>query len=151
MADFCSMFVSKVRLAIKQGFKYFRVWKIVQGLVKLSLILFQTDPGNAHEPYLGSYIIWMDPKKALFPQNKLDKSHMSKIVTALEEEWLSIITSVILIIEQKVRQFWKALFVIISKLSYFPFYNKKYGSYDFWKTSIKKICRQLQTKTFATT
>ena len=90
MADFCSMFVSKVRLAIKQGFKYFRVWKIVQGLVKLSLILFQTDPGNAHEPYLGSYIIWMDPKKnALFPQNKLVKSHMSKIVTALEEEWLS--------------------------------------------------------------
>ena len=65
MADFCSMFVSKVRLAIKQGFKYFRVWKIVQGLVKLSLIMFQTDPGNAQKPYLGSYFIWIDPQKVL--------------------------------------------------------------------------------------
>ena len=87
---FVACLYQKLRLAIKQVLKYFRVWKIVQGLVKLSLILFQTDPGNAHEPYLGSYIIWMDPKKnALFPQNKLVKSHMSKIVTALEEEWLS--------------------------------------------------------------
>ena len=87
---FVACLYQKLRLAIKQVFKYIRVWKIVQGLVKLSLILFQTHPGNAHEPYLGSYIIWMDPKKnALFPQNKLVKSHMSKIVTALEEEWLS--------------------------------------------------------------
>ena len=83
---FVACLYQKLRLAIKQVFKYIRVWKIVQGLVKLSLILFQTDPGNAHEPYLGSYIIWMDP---LFLQNKLVKSHMSKIVTALEEEWLS--------------------------------------------------------------
>ena len=50
----------------------------------------------------------------------------------------TIITSVILIIEQKVRQFSKAPFVKISKLSYFPFYIKKYRSYDFWKKSIKK-------------
>ena len=62
---FVACLYQKLRLAIKQVFKYIRVWKIVQGLVKLSLILFQTDPGNAHEPYLGSYIIWMDPKKML--------------------------------------------------------------------------------------
>ena len=39
----------------------------------------------------------------------------------------NIITSVIFIIEQKVRQFWKAPFVSISKLSYFSFYVMIFG------------------------
>ena len=67
---FVACLYQKLDWPIKQGFKYFRVWKIVQGLVKLSLIMFQTDPGNAQKPYLGSYFILMDPKKSpLVPQN----------------------------------------------------------------------------------
>ena len=62
---FVACLYQKLRLAIKQVFKYFRVWKIVQGLVKLSLIMFQTDPWNAQKPYSGSYFISMDPKKVL--------------------------------------------------------------------------------------
>ena len=37
----------------------------MQGLVKLKIIMFKTDPGNAQKPYLGSYFIWIDPQKVL--------------------------------------------------------------------------------------
>ena len=45
----------------------------------------------------------------------------------------TIITSVIFMVERKVRQFWNAQTFADSKLSYFSFYHK-YGSYDFFKT-----------------
>ena len=38
------------------------------------------------------------------------------------------ITSVIFMVERKVRQFWNAQTIADSKLSYFSFYHKKYGS-----------------------
>ena len=48
-----------------------------------------------------------------------------------------IITSIISIIEQKVRQFWKAQVPSFSKWSLFLFYDKNYGSYGFYHTPQK--------------
>ena len=47
------------------------------------------------------------------------------------------ITSIISIIEQKVRQFWKAQVSSFSKWSLFLFYDKNYGSYGFYHTPKK--------------
>ena len=52
---------------------------------------------------------------------------------------INIVTSVIFMVEWKVNQFWNAQDFADSKLVYFSFYHKKYGSCDFFnKTSCFK-------------
>ena len=51
------------------------------------------------------------------------------------------ITSIIFIIEQKERPFWKARDLSFPKLSHFLFYDRNDGRYDFWKIKKKWIVR----------